>query len=423
MLDIAGFRGLTYDPARVDLSQVITPPYDVIDAAQRAALAQRSPYNFVRIDLPEPAASKLAGDCYRAAADTLASYQTNGILRRDSAPALYRYHQEFTDREHDRTVIRKGVIAAVALSPWSAGVIRPHETTFAAPREDRARMLETTRVHLSPVFAMYDDDSRDVERLLERHGTAPDLAGATDDGTQHRIWRITDAETIAEVARLLAPKCAYVLDGHHRYETMVAFRDREAQRGAPQSVIQRGLMFLVPMSDPGLIILPTHRLIHGLPGFHRDRFLADVQRHCRVEPVPGTARDPARLRSALASAPDGPAFAAVFPGDPDAHLLTVSGGPRSHLEPEVSALHRLILERVLGITSRPDGVGGHLRHLSDTSAVLDEIAGARAQMALLVRPPRLSQIKQVADLGQVMPQKSTYFFPKLASGLVMLPVD
>jgi len=137
----------------------------MIDATERTALAHRSPYNFVRIDLPEPIASQ---DCYRVAADTLASYLANGILHRDVAPTLYRYHQEFTDRERDRVVIRKGVLAAVALSPWSAGVIRPHETTFAAPREDRARLLEATRVHLSPVFAMYDDESGDVERWLER---------------------------------------------------------------------------------------------------------------------------------------------------------------------------------------------------------------------------------------------------------------
>jgi uncharacterized protein (DUF1015 family) len=151
MVDVAGFRGISYDPARVDLARVITPPYDVIDGVQRTALADRSLYNFVRIDLPPPEAG---GDRYRVAAATLADFQASGVIRRDPVQSLYRYHQEFTDPEHDRSLVRKGVIAAVALSPWSAGVIRPHEATFAAPREDRARLLEATRVHLSPVFAM-----------------------------------------------------------------------------------------------------------------------------------------------------------------------------------------------------------------------------------------------------------------------------
>ncbi|HET9621313.1 MAG TPA: DUF1015 domain-containing protein [Kofleriaceae bacterium] len=419
MLDIAGFRGLTYDPAKVDLSHVITPPYDVINADQRAALAERSPYNFVRIDLPEQSAAH--ADRYRSAADTLAGYQASGILRQDTARSLYRYHQEFTDRERQCRVVRKGVLAAVALSPWSAGVIRPHEHTFKAAREDRMRMLEATRVHLSPVFATYEDDARDVERLLEA-ATAdasgpPDLVGTTDDGTRHSVWRISDPATIAEVSRLLAAKHAYVLDGHHRYETMVAFREREA--GSP--VTERGLMFLVPMNDPGLIILPTHRLIHGVAGLSRDGFLAAAAPHCRIERVAGAARDAAQLRAAMTAASPGPVFAAAFPGDPDAHLL-IFPDDAGALEPEVAVLHRVVLERMLGVTGGAEGQP-KIRYVSDTAATLDEIAAGRAQLALLVRPPPLAQIKQLSDLGRVMPQKSTYFFPKLASGLVMMPLD
>lgn len=420
MVDIAGFRGISYDPTRVDLARVITPPYDVIDAAQRAALADRSPYNFVRIDLPLPEAN---ADRYQVAAAALADFQVSGMLCRDPVPALYRYHQEFTDPEHERTLVRKGIIAAVMLSPWSAGVIRPHEATFAAPREDRIRLLEATRVHLSPVFAMYDDRSLDVEHMLERHAAPPDLAVTTDDGTRHSMWRVSNAATIAEVARLLAPSCAYVLDGHHRYETMVAFQDHAARRGAAHAALQRGLMFLVPMSDPGLVILPTHRLVQRLPGLTRDRFLTEVRRHARVEPVHGGARDAARLQRLLAAASDGPCFAAVLAGDPDAYLLSVDADGRSPLEPETAVLHRIILERVLGAIAGPGSGDVPLRYLSNTRAAVDEVAGARAQLALLVRPSQLSQIKELADRGHVMPQKSTYFHPKLASGLVMMPLE
>jgi uncharacterized protein (DUF1015 family) len=217
-------------------------------------------------------------------------------------------------------------------------------------------------------------------------------------------------------------KCAYVLDGHHRYETMIAFRDRELRRGDAHAAGQRGLTFFVPMNDPGLIILPTHRLVFDVKDFDRGTFLSDVQRYYQVQTVAGGARDAAKLRHALHSAPDVPTFAAVFPGDPDAHLLSfIEHEHRSPLEPELSVLHEVILERVLGIPAEARKL--HIRYVSNTQGALDQIAGGDAQLGLIVRPPKLTQIKQISDAGRVMPQKSTYFFPKLASGLIMMPVD
>lgn len=419
MPDIAGFRALTYDPARVDLSQVVTPPYDVIDEQQRAKLADRHPHNFVRIDLPEP---DQGADRYHTAAQTLARWLADGTLRRDPAPAVYRYHQVFVDQEQGRSVTRQGLLAAVAISPWSDGVIRPHETTFAGPREDRARLLDATRVHLSPIFATYEDPQGEVEQVIDTRGLPPDLAATTDDGTLHQAWRIAAPETMSRLAQLMTAKCAYVLDGHHRYETMIGFRDREISRVGPNAAGQRGLMFLVPMSDPGLIILPTHRLVFGVQGLTRDGFLRDVQRHFRVQVLSGAARDAGRLRQALASAPDVPTFAAVFPGDPDAHLLALTEhAQRSPLESEISVLHEVILERVIAIPA--EARKSNIRYVSNTQAVLDQIAGGDGQLALLVRPPELTQVKQISDAGRVMPQKSTYFYPKLASGLIMMPVE
>jgi uncharacterized protein (DUF1015 family) len=416
--DIAGFRALTYDPTRVDLSQVVTPPYDVIDARERAKLASRHSHNFVRIDLPEPA--EAGADRYRTAAETLEYWLADGTLRRDTTPAVYRYHQVFTDQEQGHSVTRKGLVAAVQLSPWSDGVIRPHETTFAGPREDRARLLDATRVHLSPIFAMYEDPVGEVEQMLATGNLAPDLAAMTDDGTLHNVWRVAAPDIIAKLSQFLRDKCAYVLDGHHRYETMVAFRDRELGRGAHAG--QRGLLFLVPMSDPGLIILPTHRIVVGVNDLTRDRFLADMQRHGTVQVIAGGARDAGTLRQALQRASGVPTFAAVFPGDPDAHILSLTEhGQTSPLESEISVLHDVILERVLAIPA--EARKAHIRYVSNTQGALDQIAGGDGQLALIVRPPTLAQVKQISDAGRVMPQKSTYFFPKLASGLIMMPVE
>jgi uncharacterized protein (DUF1015 family) len=419
MPDIFGFRALTYDPMKVDLSQVVTPPYDVIDAQQRAKLAHRHPNNFVQIDLPEP---DHGTDRYRAAAEKLALWRADGTLRRDAAPAVYRYHQVFTDQEIGRSVTRRGLVAAVALSPWSEGVIRPHETTFSGPREDRERLLDATRVHLSPVFAMYDDQGGEVEQMLDTGSSTPDLAATTDDGTLHKVWRVAAPEIISRLSQFMHGKCAYVLDGHHRYETMVAFRHRELARAGSHAAGQRGLMFLVPMSDPGLIILPTHRIVSGVQGLTRDKFLGEVQRYGRVQTIAGGARDAPGLRQALLCAPDVPTFAAVFPGDPDAHMLSLTDyESRSPLESELAVLHEVILERVVAIPA--EARGAYLRYVSNTQGALDQVASGNGQLGLIVRPPKLTQIRQLSDAGGVMPQKSTYFFPKLASGLIMMPVE
>jgi len=417
MVDIAGFRALTYDLARVELSDVVTPPYDVIDAGLRAKLTCRSPYNFVHVDLPEPGPS---GAPYRSAAERLGLWRAEGVLNQDPVPAVYRYHQVFAHPELGSQVTRRGVIVAAALSHWREGDVRPHETTFTAPREDRARLLDATRVHLSPVFSMYDGPGEELERMFDECPPVPDMAATTDDGTQHQLWRITAPDQLAKLTHLVSQKHAYVLDGHHRYETMVAFAEQERRRGGPG--VQRGPMFLVPMDDPGLIILPTHRIVSGVPGLTRDRFLRDVQRHCAVQTITGAAGDAARLRQALHGARDVPRFVAVFPGDGDAHLLSVNvRGNGSSPEPEISIMHRLILDELLGIPEHERHA--RIRYVSNTHAALDQIGQGNGQLALIVRPPELTTIKQLADLGRVMPQKSTYFYPKLASGLIMMPIE
>jgi uncharacterized protein (DUF1015 family) len=410
---ISGFHALTYDPA-IDPSKVVTPPYDVIDAATRKMLATRHPNNFVHIDLPEA----LPGiDRYRAAAETLSHWRAHNILRRDPRPVLYRYDQEFTNPDDGQRMIRRGVLASVALSPWSERVLRPHEATLAAPREDRARLLAATRVHLSPVFAAYDDPDRTSDALLATHSGAPDRTASTDDGTVHKLWRIASPEMIARWSALLRDKCVYMLDGHHRCETMVAFGGRPSDDPAPP----HGLMFLVAVTEPGLVVLPTHRIVHGPAALNRERFLTEIANDFGIQLRFGAARDASRLRAELAAAAGRTAFAAVFPRSPDAYLLTMRDQhARGPLTPAVSLLHELVIPRALaaGGTTTPD-----LQFISNTSAALDQIVRGEGRLALFVRAPSLDEIKRVADAGRVMPQKSTYFFPKLASGLVVMPID
>lgn len=434
MPEIAGFRAITYDPSKVSLSKVITPPYDVIDAAMRARLAA-DPHSFVHIDLPQ---AKEGEDRYAEAARLLAAWQAEGVMKRDTGRAMYRYHQVFKNAaDGGRSVTRKGLIAAVKLHPWSDNVIKPHERTLSAPRADRTALLDATRVHLSQVFGTFADASGEFERLFRKTDSGrPTLEATTEDGTVHRVWRVGDAELIGKLRHHMSAKKVYVLDGHHRYETMVANRDRLAKEHplAQYSSANYGAMFLIPSDDAGLVILPTHRIVHGVAGLTRDSFLAGVRKYFRIEPIPGGAKDIAKLRLALANVPDhAPAFVAVFPGEADAHLVSldphvdpVAEGMTGHkavLKLDVTVLHGLLLERVLNISQAAQEAQTNLRYVKDTQATLDQIAKGEGQVALLMNPPTLDQVRHVADLGEVMPQKSTYFFPKLASGLVLQPVN
>ncbi len=438
MADIAPFRGILFDTGRVDASKVLAPPYDVIDADQRAALAAGDPHNVVRIDLPEPdGAGGL--DRYQAAARTFEAWLADGTLVRDGSRCIYRYHQTFHLPGHERATTRRGFIAAVRLEPFSAGVVLPHERTLAGPKQDRLALMKASRAYFSQVFGLYRDPGGEVERLFRRIDDRKADVDASMDGVHHQLWRIADAELIGKVRRLMAPHKLYIADGHHRYETMLALRDHLAGTVAggalgQYSSAQYGSMFLVATDDPGLVVLPTHRLIHGLEGFSAQTLLARAQEHFVVERLPGAARDGARIRDAIANTPGHqPSFVAVFPGDADAWQLTLEphvnpaavglSGHAALLRLDVTLLHGLVLERILGIDAAAQEAQTHIRYVKDTASALEQVAAGKAQVGFLVNPTKVEQVRQVADAGEVMPQKSTYFFPKLASGIVMARVD
>ena len=435
MADIAPFRGILYDTQRVDASKVLAPPYDVIDPEQRAQLAAADPHNVVRLILPE---GEGGGDRYQAAARTFDEWLASGVLARDPTRCVYRYHQVFRSAElGDRTVTRRGVVAAVRLEPFSAGIIVPHERTLAGPKQDRLALMKATNAHFSQIFGLYQDAAGEVERQLKHVDTKrPDIEGTTPDGVLHRLWRVADAELIGKLRRLFAPKRIYIADGHHRYETMLALREHLAAGGSlgQYSSAQYGSMFLVSTDDPGLVVLPTHRIVHGLADFSPQRLLERAREHFIVERIAGAARDAARIRETIAITPaHQPSFAAVFPGDPDAWQLTLDphvnpaslglGAHPALLRLDVTLLHGLVLDRLLGITSAAQEAQTNLRYLKDTAKTLDEIAAGKGQVAFVVNAAKVEHVRQIADAGEVMPQKSTFFYPKLASGLVMARVD
>jgi uncharacterized protein (DUF1015 family) len=435
MAEIAPFRGIRYDTDRVDAARVLAPPYDVIDDAGRAELAARDPHNCVRLILPEGEGD----DRYQTAARTLEAWLGEEVLRRDERPALYRYHQVFESAElGGRRVTRKGFVAAVRLHAYDERVILPHERTLRGPKLDRLKLMRATRAHFSQIFTMYSDPSGETDRAFaDAERRDPILDAATSDGTRHRCWRVDDPEVIGRVTRLMAPLKLYIADGHHRYETMLALRDElraeAGDRADPQAPHEFGTLFVTNMDDEGLVVLPTHRLVHGVADFDPDRLLARVRDHFEVQTVTGGALDPEAIRTALTRAgARRPSLAAVFPGRADAALLSLRSdlepgaaglsGPPALVRLDVTLLHELILEGILGIDRAALEAQRNLVYVKETARALERTAAGEGQVCFLMNPTPVDQVRAVADAGEVMPQKSTFFFPKIASGVVFRSV-
>jgi uncharacterized protein (DUF1015 family) len=436
MAEIAPIRAVLFDPARVAVSSVIAPPYDVIGEEERARLEALDPHNSVRLILPRG-----DGDAkYATAASTWQAWRAEGILRRDERPAIYRYNQVFTSPElGPAPVTRRGLIAGVRLHRFDEGVIKPHERTLRGPKEDRQKLMRATRAHFSQIFMLYPDPARAADAALAAaEQNRPDLEGTTADGTLHQLWRVTDPAVLAAVGRVLDPLAFYIADGHHRYETMLALRDEfRAQAGgkvSPRATTEYATAFLANMDDPGLVVLPTHRLVHSLPSFDRAAVLDKAKAHFEVEALAGLAApaEAQKLRAEIAKrAATRPAFALVVPGDTSAWILSLRSDPTSVGLPgakalvslDVSLLHGLVLERMLGVDRAAQEAQKNIDYVKDTRDALAKVQRATCQVGFIMHPTRVGQVQAVADAGEVMPQKSTFFYPKIASGLVMNPLD
>ncbi len=436
MPEIEPFRGILYDTSRVEASKVLAPPYDVIDADERASLEATDPHNCVRLILPQG-----EGDAkYAAANDTLNAWLEDGSLVRDARPAIYRYHQVFTvNALAGRTFTRRGFVAAVRLHPFSENVILPHERTLAGPKVDRLKLMEATSAHFSQIFTLYSDPSRATDDLFRGiESTEPDVNGVTEDGTRHRVWRVPDRELIGKLQRLMGQMKLYIADGHHRYETMLALRDSFRKRVGHDlsfhSTAQYGTLFCANMDDAGLVVLPTHRLVHDLPAFDFDAMREKVARWFDITVLPGAANDATKLATAIHEGSEAsPTFAVIVPDSDTAWLMSLRGsanlaaegltGSRALLDLDVTLLHELVLERVLGIDRKAQEAKTNIHYIRDTPSALKRTAAGEGQVCFILEPTRLKQIRAVADAHEFMPQKSTYFYPKIASGVVFNRID
>lgn len=402
------------------LQPVIAPPYDVIDADQRADLAARSPYNVVGVDLPQDPAG---GDPYAHAAHLVERWEADGALVRDTEPAIYALVQDYTAPDGTQQT-RRGFLARVRVEDYGPGRIRPHERTHPGPKEDRLRLTRATRSNLSPIFSLYDDPEQAAWRALEPFTTLPPWGSATDDqGTVDRVWRITDPTAIDLVQQALQPAELLIADGHHRYETARAYAEEVGGEGAHRFV----LMCLVALQDPGLLVFPTHRLVSGLKDdpARQEALAATLREHFDLTPV-----EHADLRP-----PDGTGPLTI--GYIDSHFqqgyratlksqsiadAALPGMPDAYRTLDTAVLEALILMGPLGLTeddiSHLDGLGYSRTDEEALELVLDGTYDA----AFFLRGTPVSQVRAIAAAGVNMPPKSTFFHPKVPTGLVMNPL-
>ena len=434
MPDVRPFPGVRYDVAQVGaLADVVAPPYDVIDPALQDRLYSASPYNVIRLELnrPEPGDSD-AENRYTRAAGFLRTWQRQGILRTEDQPALYLYEQTFV--VEGQTHSRKGFLARVRLEPFGQGQIFPHEQTLAGPKADRLALYQATGFNLSPIFGLYPDTGHEVLQVIESSLRDRTPLEATDHlGVVNRLWVVSDSRTQNAVQGLMGSRPIFIADGHHRYETGLKYRETLAEAGTlagPDDPANFCLMMLVGMSDPGLLILPTHRLVAGFPGLTADRLVERLSPEFEIRRV-GQGEEGCRAAweaiegggdqdvLGFGTVADGEWLLARLRSDEVMDRLAKDHSP-DWRSLGVSVLHVLVLDHLLAPVA--SGGGPRCRYVHLIGEVLADVAARGCDLACLVPPARMTHVESIASNLETMPPKSTYFYPKLLSGLVLNPL-
>ena len=421
---IEPFRALLYNRDRVpDLAAVVAPPYDLIGADRQDELYARSPHNIVRLELSREA------DRYGASAATLSDWRRDGVLGLAPRPAIYLYSQMF--EAGGRKLRRDGFIARIRLEEFGHGRILPHEKTFPAAKEDRLRLLTALKTNVSSVFGLYSGSHPELDALMARVIARAPLADVVDDlGIRNELRAIENPDEIAIVQRALASGRILIADGHHRYETALNYRRvRRAAEGDPSELrpYDYTMMTLVACESPGLVILPTHRVVRRLDAAAIASFADRAREIFEVDEI-----DRERMRAELARRGRGHIGVALSNSattwvlrlrDARAMEAALPQAPPAVRELDVSILHALVLDRLFGMKPEAVKAGGNIEYTIDGAGALDAVFAGRADGAFLMNPPSIDDVERVSDSGATMPEKSTYFYPKLITGLVMNPLE
>jgi uncharacterized protein (DUF1015 family) len=421
MAEVKPLRTLRYEPATAGpLEDVIAPPYDVIDDELRTQLLARSPYNVVEIDLPRSDGE----DPYEHAAALMAAWRERGVLVREDEPAVWALRQDYTGPD-GRDLVRTGFLARVRVEEYGPGRIRPHERTHPGPKEDRLRLTRATRTNLSPIFSLFPDPEGAVRAALEELADGEPFATATDhEGTRNTLWRISDPAALGGLGQMLADAELLIADGHHRYETARVYAEEVGGEGEHRYV----LMLLCSLADPGLTVFPTHRLLTGLKDdrgkqeairetLMRDFEIAELPSTAELEPPSGSPVAFGYMDSFLRRP------YRVTLKDQAIADRALAGMPEPYRRLDTAVLEAIVLRGALGMSE--DDIS-HLRDLDYSKSLddaIDAVESGRADVGFFMRATPVEQVREVAEAGESMPPKSTYFFPKVPTGLVFSPLD
>jgi uncharacterized protein (DUF1015 family) len=452
MARIYPFRAWRYNPSIVRLDDVVTQPYDKISPSMQQAYYQRSPFNLVRIilGLPELFDAERGESVYTRAARDFSAWREQGVILQEKEPCIFAYSQQFrvpgADSIPGSAVMkeRRGFIALGKLHDYQDHVVFRHEQTLSKPKSDRLNLLKATRAHFGQIFMLYSDPAGSVEQILY-DDSGPAEAEVTDEyGVLHRLWRIADPASIRLLTAAMDDKKLIIADGHHRYETALNYaREHESKSPEPGQLAQNEyssgqlphppypeaavMMTFVNMDSDGLVILPTHRVVHSLAAFDPAAFAGSAQAFFHVDKLPEAG---AAGLIELLGRRQGTAFVAVtragallLRSKPEPVAVVLAGLPERQRQLDLTHLHSILLDRLLGLDAEKVREQTYIRYLRDASEAVDQVRRAEADIAFLTKPVSMEQLREVAFAGDVMPQKSTDFFPKLLSGVAIYALD
>ncbi len=450
---IVPFRGIHYDSRKMgDLRDVVAPPYDVISPEAQNAFYQRHPQNVIRLILnKETPKDNPRDNRYTRAASHYRAWLKEGILVRHSIPHFYFLEEEFESSVHDlasgdsspRKKVRRGFIGLTRLEEFAAGVVLPHEKTQTKPKADRLALMEACQANFSQIFSLYPDEERVMAPLFEKVLSAgrPAVNITDDEGTRHSLWMVLDPEILRRVTEVMRPKKIFIADGHHRYETALAYRERQRAR-FPQNTgtetYHFTMMYLAAMEDEGLLVLPTHRVISGLEGFQTSAFMKQLGADFSIESFIFDSKKEGVVRAQflkelVSRSNQGRALGMLLQGTNQYFLLSLKNNraldeAAPTLSPtlkalDVTLLHMLIFQRLLKIGPQELAAGKNVLYFKENREAIEAVRSGGGQIAFFLNPTKVYQVRDVSLAGETMPPKSTFFYPKLLSGLVINPLE
>lgn len=428
MADIQPFRALRYNTTTENMATVICPPYDVISPLQEASLLAHDLHNFIRIEYAKTLPSDSEGcNRYTRALAHLQEWLRDEVLKQDEKPAYY-LHEHTYSYGGDK-ITRRGLFARVRLEEWDKMIVRPHERTMAGPKKDRIKLIGTLEADTSPVFGLYQDEGRLIGSVLDQVNTWPEaIEFAGESGEFHRLWIITDIEAVASIQRAFVEKPIYIADGHHRYESSLAYRNERYTldpKTSPDATVNFVMMSLTDMADPGLLILPTHRLLKGLPANLLYVLPERLQEYFNVEPIAVSGNGWEKIKALMAE--ESSRFFIYGLNGKDLLSLTVkdqtkfegfmpSGHTATYRGMDVSVVDHVVLEDILGMNAMDEE---RIAYDHDLDSTISRVKSGEFQFAFILKPVRPETIQAISDAKDRMPRKSTYFYPKLPSGIVV----